>query len=588
MVKSIQILLVLFFYLTVSFAQSTVLEEWKTLCEKTDFLETADYEASMKYFERLADNSPYAKFVKFGTSPQGRDMKILIVSKEGAFTPELRREVGKPVILIENGIHSGEIAGKDASMIMLREMLITKEKEYLLENVILLVIPIFSVDSHERTSPYNRINQNGPTNMGWRTTSTNYNLNRDFVKADSPEMRAWLKMYNAWLPDFFIDCHTTDGLDLQYTVTYTVEKFRNIPPATSEWVTKEYEPFLKSRVEAKGYLMAPYIWFKDRDMNNGLLDYVTPPMLSTGYVGLQSRPGLLIETHSLKPYKERVFSTQAILETTIELINKDYDKLVTLNNSADKWNLRNYVENEKHFPMIFDYSTEVDSFLFKGIKWDETESWITSVPVKEYNDEPFEKTIPHLHQSVVVDSLTVPYAYLIPQEWKKVIEVLELHGIEYEVVKTKKTVDATRYKFSNVKFGAMPYDGRFKPSFDIIDYRENLTVPEGTIIVKTNQRRLPLIMYMMEPLSEDSFVKWGFFNTIFVRTEYFELYSMLPVAMDMVNKNPNLKKEFLRWLKENPEVENNPRDRMRWFYERSPYYDETHNVCPILRVEEKF
>ncbi|MBU1100101.1 MAG: carboxypeptidase [Bacteroidetes bacterium] len=588
MITSIQYFLILLFSFTILSAQTVVPDEWKTLCEKTSYKETSSYAGSMEYFKKLADNSPYAKFVKFGNSPQGRDLMLLIVSKEGAFDPVSAKETRKPIILIENGIHAGEIEGKDASMIMLREMLITKEKEYLLDNVILLVIPIFSVDSHERTSPYNRINQNGPTNMGWRTTSTNYNLNRDFVKADAPEMRAWLKMYNEWIPDFFIDCHTTDGLDLQYTVTYTVEKFRNIPPATSKWVTEEYEPFMKRKVEEQGYLMAPYIWFKNYNMTDGLLDYVTPPMLSTGYVGLQSRPGLLIETHSLKPYKERVHATQAILESSLELFNKQYEELVSLNNSADMWNIENYLEKKKFFPVLFDYSPEIDSFLFKGIKWNETESWITGTPVKEYNGEPFEITIPHIHQSVVTDSVKVPFAYLIPQEWKKVVEVLDLHGIEHEVLKTNEILDVARKKFANVKFDAMPYDGRFKPAFEIINYQENVEVPEGTIIVKTNQRRLPLIMYLLEPISDDSFVKWGFFNTIFVRTEYFELYSMLPVANEMVKVNPELKTEFLKWLKEHPEVESNPRDRMRWFYEKSPYYDETHNVYPVLRVEEKF
>jgi murein tripeptide amidase MpaA len=165
-------------------------------------METSRYEETMEYFERLDKNSEYAEMVTFGISPQGRDMKCLIISKEKVFTPEKAKATGKPIILIINGIHAGEIEGKDATMILAREILITKEKEKMIDDVILLVIPIFSVDGHERFGKYNRINQNGPEEIGWRTTSQNLNLNRDWMKADAPEMQVMLKLFSEWLPDF--------------------------------------------------------------------------------------------------------------------------------------------------------------------------------------------------------------------------------------------------------------------------------------------------------------------------------------------------------------------------------------------------
>nr|MCU0407283.1 hypothetical protein [Ignavibacteriaceae bacterium] len=148
------------------------------------------------------------------------------------------------------------------SMILLREILITKEKEYLLDSLNIIVVPIFNVDGHERKSKYNRINQNGPEEMGWRTTAQNLNLNRDWMKADAPEMQAMLKLISKWDPDFIIDTHTTNGADYQYTVTYSVEWSMNMYQQTADWLGKKFAPFLENLVEEKGFLIYPYVYLK--------------------------------------------------------------------------------------------------------------------------------------------------------------------------------------------------------------------------------------------------------------------------------------------------------------------------------------
>src|SRR5690606_39622609 len=230
------------FYL-ICFCCTAAAQDWTTKFERSDFLETARYNESINYFKQLADHSEYAELITFGVSPQGRDLKCIIVSKDKAFTPADAKKTGKPVILLINGIHSGEIEGKDASMILLREILITKEKDKMLDDVILLIVPIFNVDGHERAGKYNRINQNGPVEMGWRTTAQNLNLNRDWMKADAPEMKAMLKLFSAWLPDFFIDSHTTDGADYQYTITYSIETEQDVYEGTSEF-NKKYISYM--------------------------------------------------------------------------------------------------------------------------------------------------------------------------------------------------------------------------------------------------------------------------------------------------------------------------------------------------------
>lgn len=198
---------------------------WETYFEKSNFIATPDFYETIKYFNQLADYSDNARFLINYQSPKGRDMGLLIVSENENILSKFRN---KPLVLIINGIHSGEIEGKDASILLLREILVSKEKEYLLDSINIVVVPIFNVDGHERKSKYNRINQNGPDEMGWRTTAQNLNLNRDWMKADAPEMKWMLLLLKQYQPDFIIDTHTTDGADYQYTVTYSVEWSKNI------------------------------------------------------------------------------------------------------------------------------------------------------------------------------------------------------------------------------------------------------------------------------------------------------------------------------------------------------------------------
>ena len=195
----------------VSCTQSYIREDFMTDCEKSGFVKTPRFEETMAWFRKLEDFSPMVKVGSFGTSPQGRDLSMVIVDKDGLQDPEKIRAKGRVIILIESCIHAGEPDGKDASMMFLRDMIVDKKNIDLLDDVSFLFIPVFNVDGHEDFSAINRINQNGPEELGTRNTSQYLNLNRDFLKADAPEMRAWLKLYNRWMPELFIDVHFVYG-----------------------------------------------------------------------------------------------------------------------------------------------------------------------------------------------------------------------------------------------------------------------------------------------------------------------------------------------------------------------------------------
>ena len=561
---------------------------WKTYFEKSNYLETPRYDETINYFKKFERHSPYAKMISIGKSAEGRDIYVLIVSKDRAFTPELAKRTNKPIVFIQNGIHAGEIDGKDASMILLREILITKEKANYIDNAILLVMPIFNVDGHERFSPYNRINQNGPKEMGWRTNAQNLNLNRDYMKADSPEMKAWLKFFNKWLPHIFVDCHVTDGADYQYEITYSCERYGNVHPELGEWIKNDFVPFIEKEVQKNGYLIAPYVWFKGDEIKNGIVDGVTSPRLSTGYVAIQNRVALLIETHMLKDYKTRVFATLTMLDAVIRKANQSGKNLVDLINRAEQKTIDEIANQKKYLPVKFQMSNEFVPFTFKGIKYEKLPSKISGKEKIVYTGEKFEMEIPLYNKPVAVDSINAPEFYLIPRAYSNIIEILNPHGVKYEVLESAQKYLVEKYRFDeNTVWQKRPYEGRIMLITKYETFVDTLIAEKGDYLIPVNQRAVKVIIHLLEPKSGDSFVSWGFFNSIFERKEYYEDYVMEKLAEEMYNSNENLRKEFEEKLKSDTTFANSPEQRLEFFYRRSPYFDKQWLVYPVSRVIKK-
>jgi len=215
-----------------------------TTGEKSDWNETAPYAEAVDIARRLERASPFVKVIDIGTTPEGRTMIGMVVSKDQAFTRAAATLTNKVVILIQSGIHSGEIEGKDTALMLIRDMTVSKKFSGWLDQAIFVVIPVFNVDGHENVSLYHRPSQNGPRVTGLRANAQRLNLNRDYVKGDTLEMRAWLKLFNAWSPDFLIDNHVTDGADFQYDVTWDMARNQDIAEPAGAWVREKFVPEL--------------------------------------------------------------------------------------------------------------------------------------------------------------------------------------------------------------------------------------------------------------------------------------------------------------------------------------------------------
>jgi hypothetical protein len=560
---------------------------WLTYAEKTDYRETPRYAETIEYCKRLDQASPLIKLETFGKSGEGRELPLLIATEDDTFTPQAARHAVKAVILIQACIHAGEPDGKDAGLALLRDIAITKTQPGLLKNLVVLFIPIYNTDGHERVSPYNRVNQNGPAEMGWRTTSTYQNLNRDYMKADTPETRAWLSLWNRWKPDLFVDCHVTDGADYQYNITYQHEHHAGIAESVLAWEKKVIDERVAPATEAAGNVISWYLEFIDnRDLTKGIRDFNGSPRFSTGYTPIRNRPGILIETHMLKPYRPRVIGTYDFLRFTLAEVSRDPQSLLAAVREADEKTLadgRTY-DPARRFPLDFELTEKPTPYKLKALEYHTELSDISGAPYVTFGTKPVDMTVPMYNEFRVKTAVAPPLSYIVPVQWKDVIEVLRAHGLTMQTTTEPEAIDVESYRFVDVNWAGSPFEGRLMPSFKVEVVHERRTFPAGSIIVPLAQESAKVAISLLEPEAPDSLVHWGFFNATFEQKEYAENYVLEKLAREMLGGDPRLREEFEKKLASDAKFASNPRARLQFLYQRSPYWDKQMNLYPVGRI----
>lgn len=572
-----------------SLARPTVPYYWRTRAERTDYKLTADYEETMRYCRQLEAGSNWVKVTSFGRSGQGRDLPLLIVSKDRAFTPEAAQATRKPVVLMQNGIHSGEIEGKDACLALVRDMAVLRTRERLLDSAIVLVIPILSVDAHERSSRWNRINQNGPESMGWRTTPIGLNINRDYTKAETPEMRALLALFTRWAPDLYIDNHTTDGADYRHDITFSVSMGPATPAPIRRWMTEAIAGRVHARLEAMGHLPAPYLSFRDwRDPRSGFQDGEAPPRFSNGYPTLQCRGAILTETHMLKPYGSRVRSTYDFMVAILEEVGARPRALTgaVAASEAEVIARGRQTDPAKRTVVLTSRASDsVSTFFYKGLAFRWEASDILGGPVIRYSATPWDTLLPYRRTLIPALVVQQPVGYLVPQEWTLVREWLDRHGIRYQKFKGawQDTVEMARVD-------------EWSASGEIVEGHHPLSITKlhlerrlrawrpGDLWVPLDQRSGLLAVHLLETQAPDGLARWNAFDTMLQLKEYGEDYVVEPMAREMMAKNPALAKEFRARVAADTAFAHSPSQRAEFFYRRSPYADPEQNLMPVARA----
>ncbi len=557
-----------------------------TVAERSGFTETGRYdevEALCAAFPRAFPGK--VKCLDFGVTPQGRKMKALVASADGTLEPAQLKQRARPVVMLQGGIHAGEIDGKDAGFWLLRELLQGKAAPGALAKVTLLFVPVFNVDGHERFGPNNRPNQNGPKQMGWRVTAQNLNLNRDYAKAEAPEMISMLGLLQKYDPILYADLHVTDGAKFQPDVAVLIEP-QHVGADGLRALGAAAKQTLFAQLVQEGHLPLDFYpqFEKDDEPVSGFHFGIAPPRFSSAYWAHRNRFGVLVETHSWKDYRTRVKTTRDVCEGLLTLAAQHGAEWLKAAAQADDDDAKRAGQ-----PVALTWAPDGAPELvdFPGYAYTRTESEVSGGKWTRYDDaKPELWKVPYTSRVKPALAPNAPKAgYLVgPEDAKWLAPKLALHGIRTTVLNKPLTASLSTFRAEKAAFRADSYEGHQTVSLTGAWKDEPQALAAGALFVPIDQPRAVLLMELLEPNAPDSFASWGFFNTSFERKEYIEPYVIEAAAREML-KDPKVKAEFDEKLKD-PEFKKSPEARLDFFYRRHPSFDPRFGVYPVYRVEQ--
>ncbi|MFC3364579.1 M14 family zinc carboxypeptidase [Pedobacter fastidiosus] len=551
----------------------------KTPYELSNKKETATYSEAISYYEKLAKDNPQAKLLTYGTTDFGKPLHLLVLSKDKIFDPVTIRKGNKRILLINNGIHPGEPEGIDASMMLARDLL---QADQLPKDVVICIIPVYNIDGSFNRNGTSRANQNGPIAYGFRGNSKNLDLNRDFIKTDSRNSAAFQLIFNTWQPEIFVDTHTSNGADYQYVMTLIPTQKDKLNAILSGYLTKTLVPDLYKGMEQKGYPMIPYVNSIEETPDAGITGFIDLPRYSTGYTTLHNTIGFMPETHMLKAYDLRVDATYKLLQTYIDIVERDAKIIGENKRKADE-----FVANQKEFGLEWKLNrSEVDSLPFKGFEAGEKPSTVSGQDRLFYDrNKPYTKSIKEWNKFDASITVQKPVAYIIPKAWDRVIALLKLNNVILKELKADSKIKVESYYIGDFKTGTRPYEGHYLHSaVKLISTQQELQYYAGDYIVYVNQPTNRYIVETLEPQATDSFFNWNFFDSILDMKEHFSAYVFEDTATELLKNNPALKAKLEEKKASDPDFAKNGSAQLDFVYKNSDYYEKTHNRYPVARL----
>ena len=559
-----------------------------TVSERSGFVETGRYDEVVRLCATFARLHPDAvRCTQFGTTPEGRPMQALIVSRSGTLDPEQARAQGIPVVLIQGGIHAGEIDGKDAGFLALRQVIDGDAAPGALDALVWVFVPVFSADGHERFAAWNRPNQRGPREMGWRTTAQNYNLNRDYAKAEAPEMQAMLALVEAWDPIAYVDLHATNGAQFEHDIAVQVEPVHS-GDAQMRDVGRTFRDAVIDDLARQGALPLPYYpsFVASDDPTSGFEDGVSPPRFSTGYFPLRNRVAMLIETHSWKPYPVRVALTRNTVVSVLEQIARHGRAWMRVAADADA---RAAALGGTPLPLDWQATTRARMVDFRGYAYTRTLSEVSGALMTRYDETtPQIWRVPLRDEIVPSLTVTLPRAgYIVPAAHAaSVAQALDRHGIAYSTLtRAHPQLAVETFRAERTAFGTAPVEGHQRLTLEGRWRTEPQDIGAGALYVPIAQPKARLVAALLEPQAPDSMAAWGRFNTHFERKEYMEDYVAEAVAREMLAADPALAEDFRTRLRDDPAFAADPSARLTYFYRRHSAWDARYNLYPVVRTD---
>lgn len=559
--------------------------EWATPAERSGYAATPSLAETGAFLAQLAARWPALRVEPFGISAAGREMTVAVVSNAEAVTAEAAAASGRPVVLVLNGIHAGEIDGKDASLALLRDLALGR-RPGLADGVTLLVVPVYNVDGHERVSRWNRPNQDGPREgMGFRTTADGTDLNRDFLKATSPEARALLALVNAWRPHLVVDVHVTNGSDHDWVLTWSAAAAPQLDAGIDAWLAPRLAAALAA-TEAAGHRNGPYVELRDPlDPLQGFSSWVGEPRYSSGYFPLRQRPSVLVEMHSHKPYERRVPAVTDFLAALLGEVGAGGAGLVAAVAAAERQVVA--LGRPGAPPSLAAVELRpveaADRIRFPVYDWYLDESLVTGRPFLRFRrGEVREVEVPWIHRGEVARSVPRPRGYLVLPGWPEIEARIAAHGLVAHRTDVPVELDLERYRLGAPRFAERTFQGLTRVETEASLEFVRFEVPAGALWVPADQPDFEVAVQLFEPAAPDSLVRWGLLSRLFEPKEWIGAAVLEEEARHQL-ADPAVAAEWERALAD-PELAGSRERRYLWWYRRTPYFDREQGVLPVYRL----
>lgn len=550
-----------------------------TRFESSNGLETATYHEVISFYKQLSQLYPSVKIDSFGTTDAGYPLHLVSYNPSGDFNFK-KVANSKRIILVNNGIHPGESDGIDATMMLFRDL--ANGTVSAPEHVVLATIPIYNVGGSLNRNSTTRTNQNGPLEYGFRGNARNYDLNRDFIKSDTKNARAFAEIFHTLKPDIFIDNHVSNGADYQYTLTHLFTQHNKLGGELGNYLHQQFMPKLEQSLEAKSWPITPYVNVFNSTPESGFSQFFDSPRYSTGYTTLFNTLGMMVETHMLKPYKQRVEGTYELMLSMLQIVDDESDTIKDLKSKQ----ISSYKVGD-FYPLNWELDTTQSSVLnFKGYEAETITSTVTGLPRLKYNrSKPFEKLVNYQNYFKAKDSVVIPEAYVIPQGWHNVIELLKINNIAFKQFKNDTTITVESYRISNYKTRNNAYEGHYLHyNTEVKQTSESKNFRKGDYYIPTQQFAIRYLLETLEPQAVDSFFNWNFFDTILQQKEGFSPYVWEDKIIELFAQNPRLQIAFNMKKSQDSTFANNWYAQLDWIHKQSEFYENAHLQYPVYRV----
>ncbi|MFI5185673.1 MAG: M14 family zinc carboxypeptidase [Chitinophagales bacterium] len=568
-----------------------------TIFEETKGTQSPTYHEIIDWWRKLDQQSPYVKMLTMGMTDAGFPLNLIVVSNDGDYNFESIHKKNKRVILINNGIHPGEPDGIDACMLLARDIndFFTNEVRkkggrsrhnsndyHLPENIVLAIIPVYNIGGCLNRSANYRIDQNGPLEKGFRGNSQNLDLNRDFIKCDSREARAFTEIFHLTDPDVFVDNHVSDGADYQHIITLLASQHDKLGGIMGEYMNKEFEPALYSLMKEKGYDLVPYVNSFDETPENGWPQYWDSPRYSSGFATLWRSFAFVPETHMLKSYEQRVRATYTLMQCFIEFTSKNTDKIKQLRDQT-----KQSAKTQTEFPISWELDrSQWKEITYKGYEAGRKISGVSGLPVLFYDrSRPFERQVKLFNYYHPTTFIKKPIAYIIPQGWWKVIDLLKLNKVEMRELKKDSSIEVEVYHIDDYKTAQRQYEmHHLNTKVKISTAKQKIDFKKGDWYIPMNQTANRFLIETLEPQAEDSYFAWNFFDTILGQKEGFSDYVFEDIASDYLKNHPDVKNKLDQRRSTDTVFAKNAEAQLNFVYQNSPYFEPDYLRYPVYRV----